>query len=384
MKYKVHNNLLWLCFLLCANFPFSGCSTLSAEKDQITNYTRKQKENIVNKLDLRPEKAKEFHTLGEKYERDRKEISNELAKKKVELIKLMIVKSPDHAKIRDVVKAISEADCKLIISRIEQEEAELALLTPEQQARYLVPSFQQTKQPYKPLENYQNYYENKFKKDMVKVLNLSPDKAKEFISLKEQYDKESKELSGELTRKRSELVKILTIGELNNEKISAVIRDISITNRKLSTSKINQQDAELALLTPEQQGRYFMRDIILAQDRKKEEKQKAAEYLSVAKETFSKNHIYYPYSFLKGPESIIIGTISDYYIQNNEFIVITIDEKPDIIYKITPIDLDKIITVESINFPDIYKGAKVEIKYIDDIKDGKEYFVKSLRRMKNL
>jgi Spy/CpxP family protein refolding chaperone len=103
------------------------------------------------------------------------------------------------------------------------------------------------------------YEHHKMHRDiMVKDLKLSPEKSKEFMAVEEKYIKSRKEIFMGLKKSREELEKALTIAKPDEAKIKELVGVLKAGQDKIFDSFKAQRDEELNLLTPEQQGHYFL------------------------------------------------------------------------------------------------------------------------------
>jgi Spy/CpxP family protein refolding chaperone len=107
-------------------------------KDKGWERYKERKMQIIKEMKLSPEKAKEFEAVDEKYSQDRKVIFGDLRKNASDLKQAFSVASPDAAKVKGLVSTFSTLQDKLFESYKAQRSAELALLTPMQQGRYLL------------------------------------------------------------------------------------------------------------------------------------------------------------------------------------------------------------------------------------------------------
>jgi Spy/CpxP family protein refolding chaperone len=93
---------------------------------------------------------------------------------------------------------------------------------------------------------------------LVKELKLSPDKAKDFNAVEDKYAKDRQELVERLKKSHTELIDALTPATPDEAKIKGLVAAIRADHDKMAKSFQSQQDEELALMTPVQQGRYLM------------------------------------------------------------------------------------------------------------------------------
>jgi Spy/CpxP family protein refolding chaperone len=93
---------------------------------------------------------------------------------------------------------------------------------------------------------------------VVKELNLSPEKGKEFEAVGEKYGKSRKELFESLKKTRAELEKVLAAPKPDEAKIKELVKASLSDQDKLMDSFKAQRDEEMALLTTEQQGNFLV------------------------------------------------------------------------------------------------------------------------------
>jgi Spy/CpxP family protein refolding chaperone len=96
------------------------------------------KANVVKSLNLAPEKQKEFNAVEEKFAQQRKAIFEGLKKDYSELEKALAAPKPDEAKVKSMVGSITGSQDNLFNTFKSQRDAELQLLTPVQQGKYLL------------------------------------------------------------------------------------------------------------------------------------------------------------------------------------------------------------------------------------------------------
>ncbi len=93
---------------------------------------------------------------------------------------------------------------------------------------------------------------------LVKELKLSPEKAKDFNDVEDKYGKDRQELIEKLKKSHTELVSALAASTPDDAKIKGLVAAIRADREKMANSFKSQQDEELALMTPVQQGQYLM------------------------------------------------------------------------------------------------------------------------------
>jgi Spy/CpxP family protein refolding chaperone len=95
-------------------------------------------EKLVKELNLTPQKAAEFQAVGAKYSQIRKGIIESLRKNENDLEKAVAAPQANEAKIEKLVPLIIADHNQLFESFKLQRQEEMALLTPLQQAQYLL------------------------------------------------------------------------------------------------------------------------------------------------------------------------------------------------------------------------------------------------------
>ncbi|MFZ2088236.1 MAG: hypothetical protein WAU47_06650 [Desulfobaccales bacterium] len=99
---------------------------------------KEQKDQIIKELKLAPEKEKALLAVEDKYARERKAIIDGVKKANDELQAALAAANPDEAKLKDLVSALTTGQDKMFASFKNQRDEQLALMTPAEQARYLI------------------------------------------------------------------------------------------------------------------------------------------------------------------------------------------------------------------------------------------------------
>ncbi len=102
------------------------------------SYIKAERETLVKELGLTPEQAKDFQAVGDKYDKSREAIAGTVAAQENDLEKALTAPQPDEASIKDLVAAVIKGHDQLFQSLREQRQAEMALLTPVQQGKFIV------------------------------------------------------------------------------------------------------------------------------------------------------------------------------------------------------------------------------------------------------
>ena len=88
-------------------------------------------------MKLSPEKEAKFVAVADKYANLRQQIYESLKKSQGELATAVAAGKPDEAKVKQLVKSITEAQDQLLtVYRVERDD-EMALLSPMEQGHYL-------------------------------------------------------------------------------------------------------------------------------------------------------------------------------------------------------------------------------------------------------
>ena len=99
---------------------------------------KEKKDQIIKELKLSPEKEKAMLAVEEKYAKERKEIIDGVKKANEDLQAALAAASPDEAKLKELVSALTAGQDKIFASFKSQRDEELALMTPAEQAKYLL------------------------------------------------------------------------------------------------------------------------------------------------------------------------------------------------------------------------------------------------------
>jgi Heavy-metal resistance len=127
---KVMALILFICGLLV--LPGSAWAVERGAK------FKEYRDKLKKELKLAPDKAKEFDELGDKFMKARLDLYAELGKAMGELKKEAAAASVNEAKLTEAVNAITDLKDKLWANYQDWWHGELKLLTPVQQAHYLM------------------------------------------------------------------------------------------------------------------------------------------------------------------------------------------------------------------------------------------------------
>ena len=89
-------------------------------------------------MKLAPEKEKAILAVEDKYARERQEIIAGVKKANEELRAALAAANPDEAKLKELVSVLTAGQDKLFASYKNQRDEELSLMTPAEQAKYLL------------------------------------------------------------------------------------------------------------------------------------------------------------------------------------------------------------------------------------------------------
>jgi len=135
MKGKFNFKLGALCAILSAMLVMPALGQVKEEEG--ARY-KKQKDQMIKELKLTPEKEKAMLAVGDKYAKDRKEIIAAVKKANEDLRAASTAANPDEAKLKELVSALTAGQDKMFASFKNQRDEELALMTPAEQAKYLL------------------------------------------------------------------------------------------------------------------------------------------------------------------------------------------------------------------------------------------------------
>jgi hypothetical protein len=109
-----------------------------AQADTWSEMHKQHRATLVKELKLSPDKAKDFNAVEDKYARERTDIIAGIKKAHNELQAAMGATNPDEAKLKELVSALTTGQDKMFASFKNQRDEELALMTPAEQAKYLI------------------------------------------------------------------------------------------------------------------------------------------------------------------------------------------------------------------------------------------------------
>ena len=135
MKSKFNFKLGALCAILSAMLVMPALGQAKGEEG--ARYKEKR-DQLIKELKLAPEKEKAVLAVGDKYAKERTDIIAGIKKANDELQAACAVAKPDDAKLKELVSALTTGQDKMFASFKNQRDEELALMTPAEQAKYLL------------------------------------------------------------------------------------------------------------------------------------------------------------------------------------------------------------------------------------------------------
>jgi Spy/CpxP family protein refolding chaperone len=135
MKGKFNFKLGVLCAILSAMLLMPA---LGQAVEGEGAHHKEQKDQIIKELKLPPEKEKAMLEVEDKYAKERTDIIAGIKKANEELRAAMAAANPDEAKLKELVSELTTGQDKLFASFKNQRDEELALMTPAEQAKYLI------------------------------------------------------------------------------------------------------------------------------------------------------------------------------------------------------------------------------------------------------
>ena len=108
-----------------------------AKADEEAGY-KAQNDQMIKELKLAPEKEKAVLAVEAKYAGERKAIMAGVQKAHDDLQAALAAANPDEAKLKELVGALIADQDKMFTSFKNQRDEELALMTPTEQAKYLM------------------------------------------------------------------------------------------------------------------------------------------------------------------------------------------------------------------------------------------------------
>ena len=135
MNGKLNFKLGTLCAILSAMLLMPA---LGQAKGEAAAGYKEQKDQMIKELKLAPEKEKAVLAVEDKYAKERKDIVAGVKKANDDLQAALAAANPDEAKLKELVSALTAGQDKMFASFKNQRDEELALMTPAEQAEYLI------------------------------------------------------------------------------------------------------------------------------------------------------------------------------------------------------------------------------------------------------
>jgi hypothetical protein len=135
MKGKFNFKLGALCAILSAMLLIPALG--QAKEGEGARY-KEQIGKMIKKLKLAPEKEKAILAVEDKYGKEIEEIKAGMKKTNDELQAELAAAKPDEAKLKGLVSALTAGEDKMFASFKNRRDEELSLMTPAEQANYLV------------------------------------------------------------------------------------------------------------------------------------------------------------------------------------------------------------------------------------------------------
>jgi Spy/CpxP family protein refolding chaperone len=135
MKGKAHFLSVVISLILTSLFLIPA---LGQAKEEDEARYKAQNDQMVKELKLAPEKEKAILAVEDKYTKERKEIMAGVRKANDDLQAALSAANPGEAKLKELVGALTSSQDKMFTSFKKQRDEELALMTPAEQAKYLI------------------------------------------------------------------------------------------------------------------------------------------------------------------------------------------------------------------------------------------------------
>jgi hypothetical protein len=135
MKGKFNFKLGALCAILGAMLLMPALGQAKGEEAAVE---KKKKDQIIKELKLAPEKEKAVLAVADKYAKERQGIVAGMKKANDDLQAAIAAANPDEAKLKALVSALTAGQDKMFASFKNQRDEELALMTPAEQAEYMM------------------------------------------------------------------------------------------------------------------------------------------------------------------------------------------------------------------------------------------------------
>ena len=113
-----------------------GSPSLAPAKEEGQSDSKTFRAHLLKTLNLRPDKARIFMQIDEKYDRIRQEAVERINKSMEQLEKLLSGKKPDVGKLQELTTAIAGDQDILVNTYKARRDEAMAMLTPVQQGEY--------------------------------------------------------------------------------------------------------------------------------------------------------------------------------------------------------------------------------------------------------
>ena len=135
MSRKFNFKLVALCTLVSAMLVMPALVQAKGEEAAVQ---KEKKDQIIKELKLAPEKEKAVLAVADKYAKERKDIVAGVRKANDDLQAALAAAKPDDAKLKELVSALTAGQDKMFATFKNQRDEELALMTPAEQANYMM------------------------------------------------------------------------------------------------------------------------------------------------------------------------------------------------------------------------------------------------------
>jgi hypothetical protein len=135
MKGKFNFKLGALCAILSAMLLMPALGQAKGEEAAVQ---KEKKDQMIKELKLAPEKEKAVLAVADKYAKERQEIVAGMKKANDDLQAAVAAANPDEAKLKELVSALTAGQDKMFASFKNQRDEELVLMTPAEQAKYMM------------------------------------------------------------------------------------------------------------------------------------------------------------------------------------------------------------------------------------------------------
>jgi hypothetical protein len=117
---------------------FVGIPSLAPAKEEAQSDSQALRNQLIKTLNLRPDKARIFIKVEEKFDRIRYEALERINKSAAQLEKLLSGEKPHEGKVKELTTAMAAAQDILVNTYKGRRDETMAILTPVQQGEYLL------------------------------------------------------------------------------------------------------------------------------------------------------------------------------------------------------------------------------------------------------